>query len=342
MKRRRALGLFCAGLLFFAACGQAKPVSLPSVVTAAAQTTTGVTATRATATTAATTAITTLPPTTATTAETTVVTTTRTTLPPTTVTAPITTTASRTTLTTYRTTDAPPLPTARPPKPTEKRELTETVRVVCVGDSITKNGYWKNNMGGALPETYVVEGFGVNAATALRYGMKNDGTPMGFVGTEAYADSLRTVPDIVVIMLGTNDAKPINWEGDMDNPHQFIIDTTDLVRTYQQMDSAPTVFLALPPTVHRTYSTITEEALAQKVIPALRRVAKVTDAHLIDVHAATANAAEHFADGVHPSDNDGRQCIADEIAAAILTYVTSEKTEKTEKTKKTEGTVCNG
>lgn len=336
MKRKRALGLFCAGLLFFAACGQARPLSLPSVVTAAARTTTGVIATSATATTAATTAITTLPPTTATTAETTAVTVTIATRPPTTVTAPTTTP------TTYRTTDAPPLPTARPPKPTEKRDPAETVRVVCVGDSITKNGYWKNNMGGALPETYVVEGFGVNAATALRYGMKNDGTPMGFVGTEAYADSLRTVPDIVVIMLGTNDAKPINWEGDMHNPHQFIIDTTDLVRTYQQMDSAPTVFLALPPTVHRTYSTITEEALAQKVIPALRRVAKVTDAHLIDVHTATENAVEHFADGVHPSDDDGRQCIADEIAAAILTYVTSEKTEKTEKTKKTEGTVCNG
>ena len=332
MKRRRALGLFCAGLLLFAACGQARPLSLPSVATAAAQTTTGVTATSATATTA----ITTLPPTTpttATTAETTAVTATIATRPPTTVTAPTTTP------TTYRTTDAPPLPTARPPKPTEKRELTETVRVVCVGDSITKNGYWENNLQGALPQDYVVEGFGVNAATALRYGMKNDGTPMGFVDTEAYADSLRTVPDIVVIMLGTNDAKPINWEGDMDNPHQFIIDTTELVRTYQQMDSAPTVFLALPPTVHRTYSTITEEALAQKVIPALRRVAKVTDAHLIDVHTATENAAEHFADGVHPSDDDGRQCIADEIAAAILTYVTSEKTEKTEKT---EGTVCNG
>lgn len=339
MKRRRVLGLFCAGLLLFSACGQARPLSLPSVVTAAARTTTGVTATSATATTAATTAITTLPPTTATTAktaETTAVTATIATRPPTTVTAPTTTP------TTYRTTDAPPLPTARPPKPTEKRELTETVRVVCVGDSITKNGYWENNLQGALPETYVVEGFGVNAATALRYGMKNDGTPMGFVDTEAYADSLRTVPDIVVIMLGTNDAKPINWEGDMDNPHQFIIDTTELVRTYQQMDSAPTVFLALPPTVHRTYSTITEEALAQKVIPALRRVAKVTDAHLIDVHAATENAAEHFADGVHPSDDDGRQCIADEIAAAILTYVTSEKTEKTEKREKTEGTVCNG
>ena len=318
MKRKRALGLVCAGLLFFAACGQAKPVSLPSVVTAAARTTTAATTTTS-ATTATATTTTTRPPTT-TTAETAVVTTTRTTLPPTTVTAPITTTAPTTTPTTYRTTDAPPLPTARPPKPIEKRGPAETVRVVCVGDSITKNGYWKNNMGGALPETYVVEGFGVNGATALYFGMDN-GDFKAYVDQPEYRKSLSAGADIVVIMLGTNDAKPINWEGDMHNPHQFIIDTTDLVRSYQQSASAPTVFLALP----------------QKVIPALRRVAKVTDAHLIDVHAATANAAEHFADGVHPSDDDGRQCIADAIAAAIRTYRPSEKTEKTEKT---EGTVC--
>ena len=176
-------------------------------------------------------------------------------------------------------------------------------------------------MGGALPETYVVEGFGVNAATALRYGMKNDGTPMGFVGTEAYADSLRTVPDIVVIMLGTNDAKPINWEGDMDNPHQFIIDTTDLVRTYQQMDSAPTVFLALPPTVFKPFAGITNEVIEGSVIPALRQVAADTGAVLIDTHAATKDAAEHFTDGVHPSDLAGKKCIADAVAAAITAHV---------------------
>ena len=317
MKRRRALGLFCAGLLFFAACGQAKPAALPSVVTAAARTTTGVTATSATVTTAiataAATAITTLPPTTATTAETTAVTATIATRPPTTVTAPTTTP------TTYRTTDAPPLPTARPPKPTEKREFT-TVRVICVGDSITKNGYWENNLQGALSKKYTVEGFGVNGATALYFG-KDNGNFRAYVDQPEYRKSLSADADIVVIMLGTNDSKGYNWVSDMDNPRQFIIDTTDLVRSYQQADSAPTVFLALPPTVFNPFAGITNEVIEGSVIPALRQVAKDTGAVLIDTHAATKDAAEHFADGVHPSDAQGKKLIADAVAAAITAHV---------------------
>lgn len=166
------------------------------------------------------------------------------------------------------------------------------------------------------------------AATALRDGMKNDGTPMGYVGTEVYADSLKTAPDIVVIMLGTNDAKPVNWDGIADNPRRFIADTAALVRTYQQLGSAPTVFLALPPTVHKPYSTITEEALVQKVIPALRQAAEDTGALLIDTHTATKDAEEHFKDGVHPSDDVGRKRIADAVAAAITAYVDAQETEE--------------
>lgn len=323
--------LMLLALLPLAACGQAKPAALPS---AASTTTPTATTTTAAATTTTQTAMTT---TAAAVVTTTAVTTTRATT-----TVRTTTTAVRTTTTTVPVTTRTtlPPPTAAPSAATTATDsVARSVRVICVGDSITKNGYWEHNLLGALPQNYTVEGFGVNAATALRNGMKNDGTPMGYVGTEVYADSLKTAPDIVVIMLGTNDAKPVNWDGIADNPRRFIADTVALVRTYQQLGSAPTVFLALPPTVHKPYSTITEEALVQKVIPALRQAAEDTGALLIDTHTATKDAGEHFRDGVHPSDDVGRKCIADEIAAAILTYVTSEKTEKTEKT---EGTVCNG
>ncbi len=312
--------LMLLALLPLAACGQAKPAALPS-----AATTTTPTAT----TTAA--AATTTTQTTTTTPAAAVVTTTAVTTTRATTTVRTTTTAVRTTITTVPVTTRTtlPPPTAAPSAATTATDsAARSVRVICVGDSITKNGYWEHNLLGALPQNYTVEGFGVNAATALRDGLKNDGTPMGYVGTEVYADSLKTAPDIVVIMLGTNDAKPVNWDGIADNPRRFIADTVALVRTYQQLGSAPTVFLALPPTVHKPYSTITEEALVQKVIPALRRVAKVTDAHLIDVHAATENAAEHFADGVHPSDDVGRKCIADAVAAAITAYVDAQETEE--------------
>ena len=212
------------------------------------------------------------------------------------------------------------LASARAAKPTEKRSFAETVKVACVGDSITKNGYWENNLQGALSQSYVVEGFGVNGATALYFGMDN-GDFKAYVDQPEYRKSLSAGADIVVIMLGTNDAKPINWEGDMHNPHQFIIDTTDLVRSYQQSASAPTVFLALPPTVFKEFAGITNEVIEESVIPALRQVAADTGAVLIDTHAATKDAAEHFTDGVHPSDLAGKKCIADAVAAAITAHV---------------------
>ena len=248
----------------------------------------------------------------------------RTTVPP--LTKPVTTKKTRRPITTRSTkgTTAPPtlpyLTSARAAKPTEKRSFAETVKVACVGDSITKNGYWENNLQGALSKSYVVEGFGVNGATALYFGMDN-GNFKAYVDQPEYRKSLSAGADIVVIMLGTNDSKGYNWVSDMDNPRQFIIDTTDLVRSYQQAASAPTVFLALPPTVFKPFAGITNEVIEGSVIPALRQVAADTGAVLIDTHAATKDAAEHFADGVHPSDLVGKKCIADAVAAAITAHV---------------------
>ncbi len=250
----------------------------------------------------------------------------RTAVPP--LTAAATTTKTRRSVTTRRTKSTKGetestyryLTSARAAKPTQKRTFDGTVKVACVGDSITKNGYWENNLQGALSKKYTAEGFGVNGATALYFGMDN-GDFKAYVDQPEYKKSLSADADIVVIMLGTNDSKLYNWAGDMQNPGQFIIDTTDLVRAYQQSASAPTVFLALPPTVHQPYAGITNEVIESGVIPALRQVAKDTGAVLIDTHTATKNAAEHFADGVHPSDAQGKKLIADAVAAAITAHV---------------------
>lgn len=231
-----------------------------------------------------------------------------------------TTTKRQTTTAANKTQKYTYLTSARASEATEKRSFAETVKVACVGDSITKNGYWENNLQGALSNSYVVEGFGVNGATALYFGMDN-GDFKAYVDQPEYRESLSAGADIVVIMLGTNDAKGYNWVSDMDNPRQFIIDTTDLVRSYQQSASAPTVFLALPPTVFKEFAGITNEVVEGSVIPALRQVAADTGAILIDTHAATKDAAEHFTDGVHPSDLAGKKCIADAVAAAITAHV---------------------
>ena len=57
-----------------------------------------------------------------------------------------------------------------------------------------------------------------------------------------YEQSLEWNPDIVVIMLGTNDSKTFNWV----HADAFVPDFTEFVRSYQEIDSQPRVLLATP------------------------------------------------------------------------------------------------
>lgn len=204
------------------------------------------------------------------------------------------------------------------------REVEKT-RVVAVGDSITAGGYWKNNLGGYLPyEDYEVIGLGVSGTTGLwtgvDLGFDPSGAPYSYVTKPQYEQSKRYNGDVVVIMLGTNDTKPVNYAKiTADNGAQFIADMTAMVQAYQSQGNTPQVFLALPATIYRDPAggSMSNVNLEELIIPCLETVADATGALLIDVHGATADQSEKFPDGVHP-DDAGKAAIAKTIADAIL------------------------
>jgi len=197
----------------------------------------------------------------------------------------------------------------------------DKIKVVCVGDSITNNGYWKNNLYGGLGDTYEVVGLGVNGATGLLSGL-DVGSPKPYMSQTFYQASLDYAPNAVVIMLGTNDSKPCNFDKiKADGGAQYKKDMIKLVDSYKALASEPVIFIALPPTVFRNntaYEGISEASLTSLIIPILKQVASETGAIVIDTHTATKNAEAHFKDNVHPSDDAGRKLIADTVAAAIL------------------------
>ena len=128
-------------------------------------------------------------------------------------------------------------------------------------------------------------------------------------------------PDLVIIMLGTNDSKPENCDSiKADNGAQYIKDMTAMVNAYKAACPDAQIFLAMPATVYdgSRFGGISEENVTATIIPCLEAVAEATGAILIDTHTATANAADHFTDGVHPSDDVARGMIAQAIADAIL------------------------
>ncbi len=202
------------------------------------------------------------------------------------------------------------------------------LRVACIGDSITRGGYWNNNFGGKLDSAaYEVMGFGVNGATGLASGLDGD-EPRGYVNTEEYKLSLRCNPDIVIVMLGTNDSKGMNANRiKADGGEQYKKDMIGLIDSYKELSAEPQIFLALPATIYRDPGTgtgINDPALVEVILPLLREIAAETGAILIDVHTATQDSEGLFRDGVHPND-EGKARIATIVADAILENAETEE-----------------
>ena len=117
------------------------------------------------------------------------------------------------------------------------------IRVACVGDSITYGHgitNWKKNNYPAvlqqlLGEKYHVANFGSSGACV------NPEGDQPYVGREIYQEALAYEADIIIFMMGTNDAKPENWT----NADDFIEDYMSLLGSFQKGDKSPKVYLAL-------------------------------------------------------------------------------------------------
>jgi acyl-CoA thioesterase I len=189
----------------------------------------------------------------------------------------------------------------------------DAAKIACVGDSITY-GY---GLGNPATEAYpavlqtllggehTVQNFGVSGATLLKKGDKpywNEG---------AFTSSGSFDPDVVVIMLGTNDAKPTNWS----HKAEFSGDYADLIDQYRTLGAL--VYVAAPPPVYDPGAfDIPPDVVAHEVVPLVEQVATDANAPLIDVFQALSGKAPNFPDTVHP-DAAGARLIAETVQAAL-------------------------
>ena len=195
--------------------------------------------------------------------------------------------------------------------------------VACVGDSITWGGGATNSypalLQAELGEGWKVRNFGVNSRTARRDGKEFDLRPgdLDYRKTLSYTKSLSCKPDAVVLMIGTNDSKPPNWEETGD---AFREGYADLVEGYLALDPRPVVVIGISPTVKGggfTYG-VTEKIVGGGVVPVQRQVAEekglptVDCRAVLDPHMATA----YSGDGLHPNA-EGNALLAAAFAAKL-------------------------
>ena len=188
-------------------------------------------------------------------------------------------------------------------------------RVACVGDSITAGNGIKNKdvdsypavLGQMLGGDWEVGNFGGSGRTLLRKGdFPYWKDAHNLERAKAFA------PDIVIIMLGTNDSKPQNWRHKGD----FRRDMLDLVSEFESAGGGPEIFLCTQMFVAKPAWGITDEVVRGEVVPATKAVARERGLKLIDMYGAFEGKGELLSDGVHPND-EGAMLMASLVFKAV-------------------------
>lgn len=189
-------------------------------------------------------------------------------------------------------------------QPTENQK--QTILVACVGDSLTRGTEYTIDLWSMLGTNYTVGDFGIGGATV------DADSGSGYINETAFQVAKDFQPDIVIIMLGTNDANPHLNE----TAASFIADYTTLVTAFQGLDSKPQIWVVEPPPIHKNPGNLSEAILTQKIIPSIQQVAEEMGLSVIDVHTPLLGHADYFIDGVHPKV-EGAIVIAETIYAAL-------------------------
>jgi lysophospholipase L1-like esterase len=187
---------------------------------------------------------------------------------------------------------------------------TNTIKVACVGDSITE-GYgiavYPSFLGKLMGSKYQVNNYGVGGCTLLKKGDKP------YWNQSAYTNSHAWQPDIVLIMLGTNDSKPYNWS----LKEEFKTDYAELIKSYRNLSSHPKIYVMTSPTVFNNGNWgITNKVVTGEVVPKIKEVAVQGNCPLVDVNSATKAMGAYFTDNIHPNET-GASKIADYIYSVI-------------------------
>lgn len=189
-------------------------------------------------------------------------------------------------------------------------------RVACIGDSITwgftiinrRKYSYPSVLQELLGSDYEVRNYGYNDAAA-RF---DADTP--YVKKSVFRDSLDWNPDIVLLMLGTNDTKPRNWD-----PEIFRKDYSKIVESYRQLPSHPRIVLIAPIRIFLRMNIpllgVYPPTMEEGVRPIIHEIAEDKGFELIDLKDLFTDST-YTMDGVHPQ-REGAKMLAEAIYKGI-------------------------
>jgi len=191
--------------------------------------------------------------------------------------------------------------------------LPATIKIACIGDSITygqriadrEENCYPAKLQQLLGIGYEVKNFGVIGTTA------QEGHWKSYNRTKSFKDSLAYEPDIVLLMLGTNDTKDRYWKGES----TYRKDIQHIIDSYKALPNAPEVILLTPPKAFSSSFHIHDASILKE-----REILTTLPYAVIDIYAIMEKDRSFIsADGIHPNGKG-----AEYIAKAIFKYLCRE------------------
>lgn len=210
--------------------------------------------------------------------------------------------------------------------------LAKAKRVACIGNSITQ--YVGTISGAAAIDAYPTQ---LNMLLGRDYYVQNEGVSGAYmqkVSAMPYwtqgklPQTFAFKPDIITIMLGTNDARSTQW-----HRAPFLADYRAFVDTLNKVITpAPKLFSCLPMPSWKVNGSwqfdngiagngISNDLIRDSVLPAIRQVASEKGVPIIDVNTPMQAWQAYVADGVHPNAK-GQDTIAQVLYRALTAPVT--------------------
>ena len=182
----------------------------------------------------------------------------------------------------------------------------QPIRVACVGDSITQGSGYPDKLQTLLGSNYAVRNFGVSGSTVSQH------STLPYMNQIEFRKAEDFNPEIVVIMLGTNDANPeIAY-----NEDNFEADYVRLVNSFEELEGDQYIWVVKSPPIFSDNSAYNNTYLATTVLPHIDNIASQLNLPTVDMYNAFGNRSDYFMDGVHPNA-DGASLIASNVYDAI-------------------------
>lgn len=184
-------------------------------------------------------------------------------------------------------------------------------KIACVGDSITYGSGIKGRDSLSYPQQlqnmlgkkYEVKNFGVSGATMLKKGNNP------YWVQHKYQQTLNFNPEIIILMLGTNDSKPINWDNYKD---EFTSDYTAMISNFKKLKSKPKIYLGIPPPVVKNRWGIQKKIVESELRDIIINIAKYNSLEVIDFYDVLKGKPLLIPDNVHPNA-EGAKLMAIEV-----------------------------